>query len=340
MHAVMLIAPREVVAVDLARPQPGADDVVIEVAAAGVCASDLHAYRGVHPFRKPPVVLGHEVAGRIIAVGADVVGLAIGDRVAVEPHRGCGQCSLCLSGHYHLCRRKEVPGKGPWLGSFAEYFRAPAAVTYRLPASVSWAAGALVEPLAVGEHAVRVADVKPGERAVVLGVGAIGLGVLLALSRAGAAQTAAVDVVRGKLDLAQGLGAVAVEAAALAGGGVSAALGGEADVIFVTANYPTVLRDALQCSAPLGRVVVLSLFDEPAEIDTGVLVFGERRIIGSLTYLREDFQTVIAELARDSSRAETIISHTMPLVRADEAMRMLDRGTDGAVKIILSPGLG
>jgi L-iditol 2-dehydrogenase len=280
-------------------------------------------------------VLGHEVAGRVVEVGENVRGFKSGDRVVVEPQRACGKCELCRRGKYHLCSNKEVPGKGRWVGSFAEFFIVPAASAYLLPAGISWAIGALVEPLAVGQHAIAVGEVVPGESAAVIGAGPIGLAVLLALANAGIDRVAAVDTAPHKLDIARRFGAAPV-AASYGVEGIVKAIGGEADVVFVTASYPAVIGDALRCAGPAGRAVVLSLFDEPVAFDPGRLVFGERRLIGSLTYQRTDFEAVIAGLIRDPSRAEAMISHVLPLHSAGQALEMLDRGTDGAVKIILT----
>ena len=142
--------------------------VLVKVKAAGICGSDLHAFHGSHPFRKAPMILGHEAAGEVVKVGAKVKQLKVGDRIAVEPIKACGKCSYCLSGNYNLCPERVIAGVRGWLGTFAEYFVLPEQRAHKLPPELDYDLGVLAEPLAVGTHAVRLANIKKGSTCVVL----------------------------------------------------------------------------------------------------------------------------------------------------------------------------
>lgn len=162
------------------------NEVLIKVITVGICGSEIHAYDGSHPFRKPPSILGHEVVGVIEQVGSNVFDLVEGDKVTVEPQYSCNECVYCLKGDYHLCNKKVVLGTEAWPGGFAEYMTAPASTVYKLPKELPSHIGVLTEPLAVGVHAVRLANVKKGDKVAILGSGPIGLLVSVAAREAGA----------------------------------------------------------------------------------------------------------------------------------------------------------
>lgn len=337
MRAVILNDAYQLANVEVETPSVGETDVLIHVATTGVCGSDMHAYRGRHPFRKPPVILGHEVAGTVVDVGAAVRGLAPGERVVVEPHAGCGDCELCRSGCYHLCPRRRAPGTGGWLGTFAEYFLAPAGAVYRLPDELPWESAVLVEPLAVGYHAARISRATAVERVAILGAGPIGLSALLGLRLRGVERVAATDLSPRKLEVAGELGATPV----LANGrdvadSVTEALGAPADVVFVTTGYPAVLHDALALSGPQARIVVLSLFEEEVTLDLNPLVLGERQLVGSFVYVGEDFEAALRAVDTDPTRAARLVTHTMPLEEASRAFQMLDATANNAIKVVLT----
>lgn len=161
--------------IEIEKPKIKENEVLIRVKSSGICGSDLHAYRGHHPFRKPPVILGHEVSGVVEELGKAVDNIKVGDRVTVEPQLGCGECVYCLEGKYNLCINRRAPGIGSWMGSFSEYFVPPYKVVYKLPDTVNYDRGALIEPLAVGVHAVRNANIQLGDTIAILGAGTIGL---------------------------------------------------------------------------------------------------------------------------------------------------------------------
>ena len=153
-----------------------ADDVKIKVVNCGICGSEVHAYHGLHPFRIPPIVSGHEVAGDVVEVGPGVTRFKVGDRVTVEPHYGCGHCWYCGHGLYNVCPDKKVLGAGGWSGGLGEYIVTPEQTVVKLPDTLSYEEGALIEPVANGMYAVRHSNITPETNIVVIGCGPIGIG--------------------------------------------------------------------------------------------------------------------------------------------------------------------
>ncbi|MHB1417626.1 MAG: zinc-dependent alcohol dehydrogenase, partial [Chloroflexota bacterium] len=180
MKAAVLTAHYHIEFADIPEPEPKANEVKIKVISAGICGSEVHAFKGTHPFRHPPAILGHELAGEVVAVGDEINGYKVGDRVTVEPQILCGVCDACRAGYPNLCDNKVVLGTQKWVGGYAEYIVAPEQTLYKIPDSVSYDEAVMIEPLAVGVHAVREAKLKVGQSAIILGGGTIGLATLVA----------------------------------------------------------------------------------------------------------------------------------------------------------------
>jgi (R,R)-butanediol dehydrogenase / meso-butanediol dehydrogenase / diacetyl reductase len=240
---------------EVAAPKPAADEVVIQVGRCGICGSDLHMTHDPTFGVQPGAVLGHEFAGEVIEVGRDVTGLKVGDLVAAAPVRGCGQCSSCRAGEPAWCEKMLLQG-----GGYAELVAATERQCLKLPLSTSVADGALVEPLAVALHGVVRGGVSPGSRALVIGAGPIGLGVVFWARRLGAARVAVSDLNTLQRDLAFQLGATAFEQAGPdAVSRVAAALGGAPEIVFECVGKPGLLAQSLDHVAQRGRIVVLGL---------------------------------------------------------------------------------
>ncbi len=341
MRVGMLVEMGRVAIQEAARPAPGPGEVLIRVAYAGVCGSDVHAFRGTHPFRHPPVVLGHEVSGRIAALGAGVAGPAEGDAVTVMPYVACGRCPACLRGRTNVCENKVVPGLGGWLGTFADYFVAPADVTFPLVAGISLPQGALAEPLAVGVHSVAQGRVGAGESVLVLGGGTIGLLTAYAARRRGAAVVALTDLYDHNLAVARTLGATDTYSARNAD--VQARIGADHpagfDVIVLAGAAPVIVDQAFGLAARGARIVSTALFHGPLPVDLVTLTLSEMELIGTQIYLPGDFQLALDWLREDGPRLVHIVDRVMPLEQAQEAMLILAEHREDAIKILLTPEL-
>src|SRR5207249_3422492 len=192
-------------------PTPGPGEILVKVAACGICGSDVHGYDGSSGRRIPPIVMGHEAAGRVAKTGPQVTGWSEGDRVTFDSTISCGTCAYCARGEINLCDNRRVLGVScsdySCAGAFAEYVIVPQRIVYRLPDSLSFSEAAMLEAVAVAVHAVALSKISSGDRALVLGAGMIGLLTLQALRAAGCSTVYVADVDASRLKLAKEVGA-------------------------------------------------------------------------------------------------------------------------------------
>ncbi len=318
MAAAFISAKEQISVRQTAVPAPGPGQVLVRVRACGVCGTDLHFYSGALPI-SPEASPGHEYAGEVAAIGEGVEGVALGQRVAVEPIISCRECSYCRTGSYHLCR-KLVRLATPGTGALAEYVAVPAYALYTLPEALDFELGALVEPLAVAVHGLHIADLKLGERVLVLGSGTIGLLSVLAARAAGAG-----EIIATYRHEHQGEAALAVGAArAVRADAVSGLSKEKIDVVVETigGTAPT-LGEALGVVRPGGRISLLGVFTGAVQLNALVLMLKEVRIVGGVTYCRpgahSDFDVALRILESDPERARALITHRFPLADAGKA---------------------
>src|SRR3984893_9176265 len=214
MKALLVSKYRQLEVAEVPMPTIGTGEVLIRVGACGICGSDVHGYDGSSGRRIPPIVMGHEAAGRLAAVGAGVTGLAEGDRVTFDSTIYCGACGYCKRGEVNLCDHRQVLGVscGDYsrAGAFAEFVAVPARVVYKLPESISFAEAAMLEAVAGAIHAVSLADISAESPALVVGAGAIPAFFMQALRAAGCRRVFVSDVDATRLKLAKELGATDV----------------------------------------------------------------------------------------------------------------------------------
>ena len=348
MRAAHWVEPERLDLTELADPEPAEGQAVIEVATCGICGSDLSSYKGGLGTR-PGQVLGHEFSGRVLAAPG-VEGLAEGDRVTVRPLIPCGACDRCRAGDVHLCEagRELDIGYGS-AGAFAERVLVPRAIVgqtiFKLPDSVSDRAGALVEPLAVALRAARLGETRPGDVAVVFGLGIIGLAAVHWLKSMGAGTVVASDPSELRRRSAQEHGAdvvvdpvseSTVEAvAAVTGPGLYGA-GARADVVLECSGATPVFTDAIRVARSGANVVIAALYKSKVELQPNRLVEKELTLRGSFGY-RDEFPAVIAEFERGGLDPERLISHTFPLDQIQEAFAT-QADASRSLKVTVNPG--
>ena len=338
MKAALLTAPYQIGLQEVEKPRLGSYDVLIKVQCVGICGSDLHTYRGTHPFRKPPVILGHEMAGEVVEVAEDVSLFKKGDRVSVEPQTYCHHCPSCYQGNYNLCMNKRILGTTPWPGAFAEYVVIPEDKVYLLPDGLSFEEGAMVEPLAVGIRAAQMAQPRIGDTVIIMGSGTIGLATLVSLKEAGVTRTIATDVEDFNLAKAKELGAwtsVNVGRESLEEKVKEWTKGEGVDAAVIAVGVPSLIDESLGLVRKKGRVVLVALFDDKATIDAFKIVSTEAEVVGSWVYTGREFQAAIDLMSQGRIETNSFITHRWPIERAGEALDLVDRRTEDLIKIVL-----
>lgn len=342
MRAVRFIGigkPLEIV--DVPDPAPGPGEVVVKVAACGICASDLHMMDGTLPVRTPPPVTpGHEASGTIAAIGGGAVGWSEGDRVTMYAGKPCRECTACRAGRLESCLAPLTLGVD-YDGAWADYVVVPAEACVRLPDAVSFEVGAiLADCVATPFNAVvDVAQVKAGERVAVFGVGGLGTHAIQIARMAGAGFIAAVDPSAGARHRARTLGADLTAEPDGAVAAIRAATGGEGvDVSFDFVGKNAVLKQATAALAPWGRCILVGVSGERIELGPSILfAVRKTRLIGSYGYRRDHLELLarLVETGRlDLSRS---ISATLPLEQAADGVEMLETKKGDPVRILLVP---
>jgi len=342
MRAALLRAVGDLVVTEAKRPAMAyPDEAFVQVKAVGICGSEVHAYRGTHPFRKAPAVLGHEVAGIVAEVGPSVTEFAPGDRVFVDPQRTCGSCAYCQAGQINLCPQKAVLGTPEWPGAFGEYIVAPSKALFHLPDHLSFVQGALVEPLTVAVHVARRAQVRAGEGIAVLGAGSIGC-LLIGVCRAlGAGPMVAVDIRPHPLEVARTrLGATHtvllpqddLEAC------VESATGGKGlDAVFCTADEPDLAMRGSELLRRRGRLLIVALMTQaPIMLEAYRVLSQELQVIGSTMSVHDDVRYAIELAASGAVDVSAIATHVLPIEEAPHAMELAATKGEGAIKVVLT----
>lgn len=322
-------------------PNPGPGEVRLKVMSVGVCASDLHYYREARigtTLVQEPLVIGHEASGVVDALGEGVTGLKVGDRVALEPSNSCGECESCRSGHSNVCPNVKFFGTPPEDGCFRDYLVWPADLALKVPDSMTMDEAAIVEPMAVGIHAVKLAELKPEQTIAVLGAGAIGLSVLQAARVAGAERIIVSEPVEARRELAKRLGASDVIDPSVSNAEEEFARltdGRGPDVVIECTGEDGAVREASRIVGLLGRIVVIGIPDHetytfeasPSRRKELTVVFCRR---SNLTT-----ETAIEWIAEGKVDAACMATHRFPLERTEDAMRLAMSKCDGVVRAVV-----
>jgi L-iditol 2-dehydrogenase len=343
MQAAVLHAVHDLRVEEVPVPAYGADDALVRVHACGICASDVHYYQHGAIGRyvvKEPMIVGHEAAGDVVAVGERVTSLKIGTRVAIEPGVTCGRCRYCKSGRYNLCPDVAFYATPPVHGAMAEYAVIRADCAHPIPDSVSYAEAALVEPISVGIHAARLTDIQSGKTALVLGAGPIGLLAAVAARRAGAEQVVITDVVPKRLDLAQHLGVTAavdvrVENVGSVIGRLTGGVG--VDALLDTTGNRAVLEGAPNLVGRGGAIAVIGLpEDDAVTYRMNTVVDKELAVHGVFRYANT-YPVGVALVASHQYPLESVITHGLPLEETQRGFELLLHHTDETAKVMINP---
>jgi len=347
MKALLLTAPSSLTLTDLETPEPDAGEVRVRIAACGICGSDVHGYTGSTGRRIPPLVMGHEAAGIIDAVGRNVSGQMIGQRVALDSTVFCGECEFCCNGKENLCTHRQVLGVScdayRRQGCFAEYAIVPERCVYPLPDQMGFVAASLLEPLTIGLQAVRLGNASPATRsAVVIGAGTIGLAIIVALKSYGVQRVAAVDLDASRLNEAREFGADAVfeadqiTAKQLAEWGASSADTDGADLVLEAVGAAASVETAIHAVTRGGTVVLVGNVSPVVELPLQTVVTRQIRLQGSCASAGcyPEAIELAASGAVDLSR---FVSRVAPLEDGIDWFERLHNREPGVLKVVLQP---
>jgi L-iditol 2-dehydrogenase len=343
MKALLLEDYKKLQLVDMPEPVPGPEDLLVRVKACGICGSDVHGFDGSTGRRVPPIVMGHEAAGIVEAVGADVRGFEAGDRVTFDSTISCGKCFFCGRGEINLCENRQVLGVScdefRRHGAFAEYVVVPRNIAYKLPDSLPFQRAALIEAVSIAVHAIAITPIQLGDTALLVGGGMIGLLVLQTLRLAGCSRVIAVDLSDAKLELAKKLGAedtinpksgnVAERVRALTGGH-----GADVAIECVGATDP--IRTAIEGVRKGGAVTLVGNIRPTVEIPLQKVVSRQIRLQGSCASSGE-YPVCIDLLARGAIQVDPIISARAPLEEGAAWFERLYNEGEGLMKVVLEP---
>ena len=286
-------------------------DVKIKVVVTGICGSEVHAYHGKHAWRVPPLVSGHEFAG-----------------IVVE----------CRIGKYNICKNKKILGATYWSGSFGEYVVVPEKTVVHLGDDVSFEEGALIEPIAVGMHAVRERDVSIGQNILIIGAGTIGLGVYLSAKICNPSKIIVADVVDYNLEMARELGCeytinsmkenLEAEVKKLTNGeGV--------DITFLAFGNAPVVESASKCTKEGGVISEIAVIPNGTGCPYNMIQVKQQSLIGSNMYVRKDYEVVVENMAKGRIDSKKMVSKIYPIEEFTAAMEMADKRTEPVVKVML-----
>jgi (R,R)-butanediol dehydrogenase / meso-butanediol dehydrogenase / diacetyl reductase len=303
--------------VDLPDPTPAADQLVIRVAACGVCGSDIKA----QPFAPAGMVMGHELGGEVVAVGSHADGWQEGTNVAVLPVNSCGACGYCQSGLVAHCAQVSYLGMGP-AGGFAEFAAIPARHAFALPAELPTVFSALVEPFAVGLHGVHSAEIDTGDQVLIVGAGGVGLTTLMWAVEKGAVRVTVAEPDPRRRDTAAALGATDVL------GSVADAEPGAYHAVIECVGRPELIQACQPALRPRGRLIISGACAEPTTIEPVTALLKELIIRYSVAYTLDEFNEVVQTFGRGDIDPAPTIGPTFGLSQIAEAFEVVRSGRE------------
>jgi L-iditol 2-dehydrogenase len=346
MKALVLKEYNQLVYQDVPEPTLGPDDVLVGIKACGICGSDVHGIDGSTGRRIPPLIMGHEAAGIVAEVGANVKDVQPGERITFDSTVYCGSCFYCRRGEINLCDQRRVLGVAcdeyRQNGTLAEYVAVPQHILYRLPEGVSFEHAAMVEPCSIAVHAVDRMVISLNDTAVVVGAGMIGLLAIQALRLAGCGKIIAIDIEPEKLDLARQLGAdftLNSSEPEMISGIEELTDNRGADVVIEAVGITETVKTALASVRRGGAVTVIGNLSPHVELPLQRLVAGEISLYGSCAS-QGDYPACLDMIARGAIDLDPLISSVAPLSEGVKWFERLYQKEKGLLKVILVPEAG
>lgn len=343
MKALLLSEYSHLEIADLPIPKMGPADVLVKVAACGICGSDVHGYDGTSGRRIPPIVMGHEAAGTVAALGSDVTGFREGDRVTFDSTVYCGRCEYCARGEVNLCEARQVVGVscGDYRrhGAFAEFVVVPQHILYQLPGTISFAEAAMLEAVSVALHAVRLSPANGAKNALVIGAGTIGLLTMQAAKAAGCEHVLTADVDVSRLALAQQLKAdraLHASGAELTAEVLRLTNGRGVDLVFEAVGRNETVGAAIDCVCKGGAVTLIGNIAPEVTLPLQKVVTRQIRLQGSCASAGE-YPEAIALMASGRISVKPLITAVASLEEGPRWFERLHAREPNIMKVILTP---
>ncbi len=337
MKQAVMTSPGVIEFRDLPVPAPGSREVLIRVKRIGVCGSDIHVYHGKHALTPYPVVQGHEVSGVIERTGGAVRGLAPGDAVTFQPQVTCGTCYPCRHGAYHICDNLKVMGFQT-TGAGSEFFAVDSSKVLRLPAGMDLEHGAMIEPTAVGVHALDRAGDVSGLQVLVLGAGPIGNLTAQAAKGLGASRVMITDVSEFRLAKAAECGIdlrVNVAKADLASEVTKHFGDDKADLILECVGSRETIAQAVSVARKGTDIIVVGVFGDKPVVDMGTVQDRELRLVGTLMYREPDWRKAIDLVEAGAVRLAPLITDRFPFADYRKAYQYIEGNRERAMKVMI-----
>jgi L-iditol 2-dehydrogenase len=346
MNALLLSEYKHLAVTTLPVPVPAPTDVLVQVAACGICGSDVHGFDGTSGRRIPPLVMGHEAAGVVAAIGSEVSQFAVGDRVTFDSTVYCGVCAFCRKGEINLCDDRQVVGVscGDYsrAGAFAEYVAVPERIVYKLPDNLGFAEAAMLEAVSVALHAVAVSKLEGGETALVIGAGMIGLLTLQAARAAGCSRVFVADIDATRLKSATELGAdktLLLSGAELTKEILNLTEGRGVDVVLEAVGRNETIATAIDSVRKGGTVTLIGNITPQVNLPLQKVVSRQIRLQGSCASCGE-YPEAMKLMTSGKIRVDTLITAVAPLSDGPSWFDRLHSGEPNLMKIVLDPRIG
>lgn len=343
--AVRIHGKKDIRIEDLPIPEPQENWVQLRMSKVGLCRTDVHLYdegKVDHIVINKPITIGHEISGTVSKLGLGVTDLAVGDRVAVDPCRSCGDCHQCSRGRANICQNLHCSGVLHADGGFATYMVAPAKTCYKLPDNMSLEEGAMMEPLSVGVNGVKRARMVEGDVVVVIGAGPIGLFAMQAAKALGASRVMMVDINPKRLELASMMGVhqvfqptVSLSDPIAASEELKAALEDEADLCIECSGAPGVVDLAIHSCRPGGKVLMLGFGEMSMKVHVGMAAVREIDILGAFANLY-NYPECIRLVSEGKIDVRSAITHRLPLEKVMDGIDLVRSGQ--SVKVVIDCG--
>lgn len=333
----VMTAPHTIIFREIDTPTPGDQEVLVKIMRIGVCGSDIHVYHGTHPFTDYPITQGHEVSGQIVALGAKVTGLEVGQKVTIEPQVFCGHCHPCTHGKYNLCEELKVMGFQT-TGTASEYFAVDQSKITPIPQEMSYDEGAMLEPLAVTVHAAKRFSELQGAKVAILGCGPIGILLAQSCKALGAQSVLITDISDYRLELAKSVGADHVVNTAKTDFGkamVDAFGPDKADVIYDCAGNDITMGQAISCARKGSTIILVAVFGKMATVDLAVLNDHELDLNTTMMYRHEDYVDAIRLVNEGKIQLKPLMTQHFAFRDYQKAYEYIDANRETTMKVLI-----